>query len=439
MEDKTCPLERHAMQNAFKDQKGAVAVLFAIMLIIIIGFAALAIDVGAWFVTRAELSKSIDAAALAGAKNISNPYVDPLVLAEEIASENFPAGYLGTVGTPTFNASREDFRINVDGSVIADAYLAQVFGINQVVERSLAAAKKNAVEIMIVLDRSGSMAGNPIRDLKMAAHSFVSFFEETQEQDLVGLISFATSVTVDAELQHNFVTAMTSEINAMNAVGATNAEDAMDQSDGPYGFTDQSGIPGDNRVQQYLIFFSDGNPTAFRGRFRYNGVDNIDAVVCGTGQTCDTVYQRLGNPNSETWLRLNGAYINPEHTGDGRPPIISACGTSLNNPSTTRWYVFSQYPVRGYINPQYCHIPHGSGQILPRYICSTARQMAVEHAQELKDKDIKIYTIGLGDIDQDFLGQIASGPSFEYYTPDSNELQAIFNTIAKEIKLRLVQ
>jgi hypothetical protein len=427
------------MQAIRNDQKGAVAILFAIMLIIIIGFAALAIDVGAWFVARAELSKSIDAAALAGAKNISNPYVDPLLLAEEVARENFPAGSVWTVGAPTFNVSREDFRIRVDGSAISDSYLARVLGINEVVARNRAVAKKNAVEIMLVLDRSGSMAGTPMRDLKTAAQSFIAFFEETQEQDLVGLISFATSVTVNVGLQNNFVTAMTTAINAMNATGATNAEDALDQSDGPSGFTDQSGLPGDQIVQQFLIFFSDGNPTAFRGRFRYNDVDNINAVVCGTGQTCDTVYQRLGSPSSETWLRLSGDYINPEHTGDGRRPTVSACGRSLNDPPTTRWYVFSEYPVPGYTNPLYCHIPHGSGQALPRYICRTARQMALEHAQELKDKNIKIYTIGLGDIDQDFLGQVASGPSYEYYTPDSSELQTIFNTIAKEIKLRLVQ
>jgi hypothetical protein len=65
--------------------------------------------------------------------------------------------------------------------------------------------------------------------------------------------------------------------------------------------------------------------------------------------------------------------------------------------------------------------------------------MAIDHAQELKDKNIKIYTIGLGDVDQNVLAAIASGPEFQYYTPNSDELESIFNAVAKEIKLRLVQ
>ena len=43
-------------------------------------------------------------------------------------------------------------------------------------------------------------------------------------------------------------------------------------------------------------------PTAFRGKFKYKGIDNIDAVVCGTGNTCDQVYYSLGATDSETWL-----------------------------------------------------------------------------------------------------------------------------------------
>jgi hypothetical protein len=64
--------------------------------------------------------------------------------------------------------------------------------------------------------------------------------------------------------------------------------------------------------------------------------------------------------------------------------------------------------------------------------------MAIDHAQELKDKNIKIFIIGLGNVDKTFLGQVASGPTYEYYAPTSDQLEAIFKQIAKEIKLRLV-
>ena len=120
---------------------------------------------------RAELSKSVDAAALAGAKNISNPYVDPLVVAQQFGQANFPTGYAGTpatgTGAVTFNTMQlSDHQIQVTGSVTALVYLAQLFGVNQVTTSASGVAKMNQVEIMVVLDRSGSMAGQPIADLE---------------------------------------------------------------------------------------------------------------------------------------------------------------------------------------------------------------------------------------------------------------------------------
>jgi Flp pilus assembly protein TadG len=438
MERNSNPKRSGVMGNTLDNQRGAMLVLFGILLVVLLGFCALAMEAGFWYMVRAELSKSVDAASIAGAKNISNPYVDKLVLAQQVGHENFPAGYVGTPstgsGTATFNAFEDpDHRIRVTGSVDAPIFLTQLFGVNHVVANSLGVAKKNEVEIMLVLDRSGSMGpgyGNAIVDLKTAAKSFVGFFKDTQDKDKMGLISFATGVTVNFPLGNNYVTPMTNSINSMNATGATNAEDALAQASGPNGLTDQSGVAPDKRVQQFVIFFSDGNPTAFRGKFKNKGTDNIDAVVCGTGQTCDTVYNQLGNPNSETWLN-----IDPSDTGDGKTTATSKCHPT----ATTKWYVFSQYPVSGYSDPEYCYIPHNTNQALPKYICSTARQMAVDHATSLKNKYVKIYTIGLGQIDKSFLSKIASGSSFEYYTPTSSELQAIFNTIAKDIKLRLVQ
>jgi hypothetical protein len=172
-------------------------------------------------------------------------------------------------------------------------------------------------------------------------------------------------------------------------------------------------------------------------------------VVCGTGNDCGTVYTMLGKPEREEWLRYNPRFTgdgNPKPPGTGTSKCTKQYGGSYVN--TTKWYVLDdpdyRLTYRGTTyNSESCFIPTvGSSNTtapLSTYICTTARGMAVEHAQELKDNNVKIYTIGLGNIDRDFLSQIASGPSFEFYAPTSGELQAIFNKIAKDIKLRLVQ
>jgi len=65
------------MRRRASDERGAFMVIFALMLLVLLGFTALGIEAGRWYLVRAELAKGVDAAALVGARNISNPYVTP--------------------------------------------------------------------------------------------------------------------------------------------------------------------------------------------------------------------------------------------------------------------------------------------------------------------------------------------------------------------------
>jgi uncharacterized protein YegL len=426
-----------AMKNLLKNRDGSVLILVAASLLVLLGFAALGVEAGRWYLVRAELSKSVDAGALAGAKNISNPHVDPERLAEEISAANFQSGYLGTVGSGAgavaFKAHLLDGdKVKVDGHTNALPILAGLFGVEDVPVSSVGAARQKEVEIMLVLDRSHSLVGQPIADLQTAARSFVDYFQDTQDRDRVGLITFATSVTVVRPLGSNFVSQMDAAIDNMVALGATNAEDAIDQVDGPSGLADQSGFEPARRVPQFLIFFSDGRPTAFRGSFKYQNA-NVDAVGCVTGN-CEpwdigngvVTYNMLGKPGVEDWLA-----IDPRTTGDGVYPN-SACGAGKK---TVRWNMFDRYPVPGYA-PGACSIPYRT--TLASHVCNLAANLALMHGQELKDKGVIIYTIGLGNVNQDFLGQLGSSPETVFYTPSSDQLEGIFQKIAKQIRLRLV-
>lgn len=433
------------------DERGAFAVIFALVLILLLGFTALGIEAGRWYLVRAELAKGVDAGALVAAKNISNPYVDPVAIAREFGEENFRAGYIDTPGSGAgqvrFSAQMlAENRVSVRGDVDAMAQLARLFGVNTIPVSVTGVAQRREVEIMLILDRSGSMAGTKMTDLKRAANSFLDFFVETQAEDRVGLISFATTVTVDRPLGSDFVAPMRTAINAMSAVGATNTEDAIDQADGPSGFTDQSGLPGDRRVQQFAVFFSDGMPTALRERFRWDGQD-YDGVAYGVGSSghanCRTsdypymqVYNQLHRPTGTNSFYPN---VNPATTGDGRRTSGSnatscCCPRYLN----TKWYLFDSMPVPGY-PAERCSIP--MNRLLPHF-CDATRQLALQNAQILKNKGIRVYAVGLGsstEIDPNFIRSLSSGENYAYIAPTSSELEAIFIRIARDIKLRLVQ
>ena len=283
------------------------------------------------------------------------------------------------------------------------------------------------LEIMLVLDRSGSMAGTPITDLKAAARTFVSYLASTQDRDKMGLVSFATSVIVNRPLGTDYVAPITTAINALTASGATNAEDAFDQADGPGGFTDQSGVPADQRARQALVFFSDGTPTAFRANFLRNSTA-YDAVACVTGncETGDngTTYTDLGRPTTESWYG-----INPRPTGNGIGSF--KCPGSTQTLPTTRWYAFDSDPVPGYDPTANC-IPDPP---LHDQICSLAGAMALQHAQTLKDAGVTIFTIGLGSrVNTAFMQQLASTSDLYYYAPTSAQLQAIFELVARSLQ-----
>ena len=421
------------MKTPQKTDKGSIVIASALLIVVLLCFLALGMDAGLWFVVRAELSKTVDASALEGAKNLSNPHVDPVTLAGEFAAANFPNGYLGTstagAGGVGFTAQLIGTdKIQVNGRAGAAPVLAQVIGVRQVPISSVSQAQKRPVEIMMLLDRSLSMNGRPFSDLKTAAKSFLDFFTESQAQDKVGLISFATSVIVARPLGINYVTPMKNAIDGMESKGGTNLEDGLDQCDGAQGFTNQAGVPSDRRVQQFLVVFTDGHPTAFRGTFKQKGKP-YDAVAC-VSANCESgdggsTWGDLCSPSAENWFG-----IDPSATGDG--VATSVCRSKKNS---TRWYVFDQHPVPGYGATASC-IPDVD---LHDHVCDLATTFALQHAQELKDEGVTIYAIGLGDADTRFLGQIASSPSLVYYAPSSDQLQAIFQRIAQEIKLRLVR
>lgn len=445
------------------NSRGIFAIITALSIVSLFAFVALGIEVGRWYVVRAELSKSVDAAALIGAKNISNPYLDTEDLMAAIGQANFSPGLLGTDGAATIIGT-----IGAQGKVHVQGSSNVINKVTQVVEMqdhiadgtyeqtlvvSSGVAQQRDVEIMMVLDRSGSMSGS-MTALKDAATSFIDFFKLSTSNDRFGLISYATGVTVDYPMSENYTDEMVDEIrdaiDDLDAEDYTNTEDAIDQADGPQGFIDQTGLSGDEKIQQYLIFFSDGNPTAFR----VHPTDFPDtSFVRGSNSWDDAVVRRVTSSSEKLKDPVTGNSISSSakiyQTGDGLPTSSTGCYEWNGTKANMKWNIWD-HPVYGshIYQPLQDSIDNdGNGCLnsssqrtnIKNYVVEVGKLMAIEHAQELKDKGIKIYTIGLGSVDQDFLSQIASGPAFEFHTPDSAELQDLFQKIATNIKLRLVQ
>ena len=431
-------------QLPFGNQRGSLLIMASFSLVAIFGMVALGIEVGRWYVVRAELSKTVDAAVLAGAKNYSNPYINTETFIQEVAVANYTPGFLGTEGTPIFSTTLED-----PGKVYMTASTNVVNTVGRVLETSpetsgnlekttvasMGAAQLRKSEVIMVLDRSGSMYGSPIADLKTAAVGFLDNFEDTDDHNKFGLVTFASGVKVDYALDHYFHSPMVTAVNNLSANGWTNVEDALQRAAVEPGFTDQTGLPGDQLVDQFLILFSDGNPTAFRGEFTRNGT-KYDAVVSQSSST----YASLYDPDMHhASIYVDGSSLRAYQSGDGLPLGVSICGGTY---LSTKWEILADdtygihtFPSLSGSDPLQCGL---NTEDLSDYVKHTAKSLSIARAQVLKEMGVKIYTIGLGAVDQSFLAAISSGEDFRYYTPNSDELQSLFQQIANDMKLRLI-
>lgn len=127
------------------------------------------------------------------------------------------------------------------------------------------------LDIVLVLDTSGSMSGSKMTNLKNAANSFIDATAENNrgleqdQQTRLAIVRFASGASTERQL--NYVTDQNAQqykstINGFRASGATYAEEGLRQAQN---VLDHNGRAD---VQQIVIFFTDGEPN------HGNGFDN---------------------------------------------------------------------------------------------------------------------------------------------------------------------
>ena len=127
------------------------------------------------------------------------------------------------------------------------------------------------LDIVLVLDTSGSMSGSKMTNLKNAANSFIDATAENNrgleqdQQTRLAIVQFANGANTEQQL--NYITDQNAQqykntINSFGANGSTYAEEGLQQAQN---VLDRNGRAD---VQQIVIFFTDGEPN------HGNGFDN---------------------------------------------------------------------------------------------------------------------------------------------------------------------
>ena len=95
----------------------------------------------------------------------------------------------------------------------------------------------NPVDIVLILDRSGSMSGSPLANLKNGANKFIDIIYQgsggTDGQigngSRIGIVSFATEATQNTQLITS-VADLQAAVNSLSAGGSTNHADAFEKA-----------------------------------------------------------------------------------------------------------------------------------------------------------------------------------------------------------------
>ena len=182
---------------------GNVAVIFALTLMPIFLAVGAAVDITRALIVRDRLGQAMDAAALAVGGTPGLTDETRQALAEKYFAANYPADEIGTPG---------QLMVSVDGDVVTITATAEVattlmaiIGQDTLSVSANTEVTKEAkgLEVVMVLDNTGSMGGDKIVALRDAATELVNilFGEETTPEKLkVGLVPFAAAVNIGTDV-----------------------------------------------------------------------------------------------------------------------------------------------------------------------------------------------------------------------------------------------
>jgi len=212
-------------------EKGIVLPLTALFLVFMIPMIGLAVDAGVLYVLKAKVQTSADAAAIAAARSLN---VGLTLAAQETSAKNralaffeanFKAGSYGTKNQSVVPVVAETgFRtrtVTVTGSFDAPQYFMRFLGYNTTRVAAEGKASRRDVNLIMVLDRSGSMVdtttnGQPCSTMRNSATNFTNMFAE--QRDRLGLITFGGSYYVNFPPSMTFRTGSPSMLTRLAAI-----------------------------------------------------------------------------------------------------------------------------------------------------------------------------------------------------------------------------
>jgi Mg-chelatase subunit ChlD len=455
-----------------KRRRGFVLLTTAAMVfLVLLPTIGLAIDAGMMYLVQTVLSAACDAATLAGAQDLARGSDDPTqranaqTTANTFFNSNFPSGYFSSTNLQVTSVAATDSTymrsVTTTASVDLPYTFMRALGLDHITMNATAKATRRDVNIMIVMDRSGSLAASGSCDpLKAAAVNFVGKFAEGR--DNVGLITFATSSRVDVPPTTTFKTTVQGTLNSLVCTGATSSAQALWQSYQQLAALAQTG------ALNVILFFTDGRPTAVTENFPIANGSGCSSHVAKLGVL--TPGYNASGVVTNTIFGLFNKDAPAQPLSSDLVVIASNSGCAFRTDQTQVTSDVSYAPLTDYWGNSLTATAYRSvttsgaglsitqGQNVENFSTNAADHAALRIRRGDADPlnanrtlpGVVIYSIGLGNVDSVLLERMANDPSLTpnpvaagnngryVYAADATELNLAFTQVASQL-LRLAR
>ncbi|WP_146462459.1 vWA domain-containing protein [Rubripirellula tenax] len=254
--------------------------MLVLIVVMMIGFmvaVAFSVDVAQMHLSRTELRSATDAASKAAAARLAETLDQNQAIAEgqRIAAANTVNGEPLLLDGGDFTFGRSDIQpsgkfafsqggspqnsVAVNGrrttgslSGPVPLFFGNIFGVNFFEPVSNATATYIERDIVLVVDRSGSMRGQKFADLQTAIDTFITTLDGTPVDEKVGLASYSQFASEDVALTED-LTQISSGMAALSVGGLTSISRGIQA-----GANVMAGSAGTQFVEQTYIVMTDG-------------------------------------------------------------------------------------------------------------------------------------------------------------------------------------
>jgi Mg-chelatase subunit ChlD len=264
-------------------ERGIAIMLTAVMLFVLVPVAGLALDAVLLYALKAKLSTAADAAAIAAARSLNigmtlaEQEAEASQRAQDFFRANFPLNAYNTSNhAVTINVAETAFRtrtVTVSAAINAPQYFMRWLGFSSTRINALGRASRRDVNLIMVLDRSGSMgnaatATSPCAVMKNAATTFTNMFAEGR--DRLGFIAFGSGYRVGFSPSMTFksggASSMPGILATMTCQGGTSTAMAVWKA---YELLQAIDEPG---ALNLIVLFTDGWPNGVTANLPYRRV-----------------------------------------------------------------------------------------------------------------------------------------------------------------------